>query len=145
MEDIFEKKRRKERKKKLIQIKARRKKRGERKKNRVKEDVVESRGETWVKKREHANGADKEGSAQERQARGPSVSWFPWNWTEPNGTPHTSKRHRTTGTEVSRGGSSRFFVFSSCAAFGPCVVPCFVHAILLSARYTRWNHGYSFH
>lgn len=69
MEDIFEKKRRKERKKKLIQIKARRKKRGERKKNRVKEDVVESRGETWVKKREHANGADKEGSAQERQAR----------------------------------------------------------------------------
>lgn len=80
MKEKRKKEKKKERKKKLIRTKARRKKRGERKKkNRVKEDVVESRGETWVKKREHANGADKEGSAQERQARGPSVSWFPWN------------------------------------------------------------------
>ena len=141
MEEILKKKEKKERKKEKINSnKSNEKKNEERgKKNRVKEDVVESRGETWVKKREHANGADKEGSAQERQARGSSVSWFPWNWTELNGTPHTSKRHQTTGTEVSRGGSSRFFVFSSCAAFGPCVVPSFVHAILLSARYTRWE------
>lgn len=75
------KKRKKEREEEKINSNESKEKktRREEKKNRVKEDVVESRGETWVKKREHANGADKEGSAQERQARGPSVSWFPWN------------------------------------------------------------------